>query len=123
MLIGAGRGTAKCPTIIVTLQGRVVGQPSGRHHVVITMSPEPNRAFGPVPIVEGRFSAKVPFDTTESAGRVSHDCSRRPAVVTLSLYEGERALDQVRFTIDRDFSRTDEGDYVMASDVTLHISR
>src|SRR6266508_1685410 len=118
LLAGNCRAMAKCPAVFVEVHGRASEDVPGSH-VSIQVSPSPNQLTEPVAIEGGRFTARIAFDTTKSGGRFSHDCSRTPEVVTVSLVVEQRELDRVRLEIGRDFRRTDSGDYTLLTDVTL----
>ncbi len=122
-LVACGSARAKCPLIYVDLEGVVRGAVSGDDQVVVELSPDPNASAHPIAFEEGYFKAKIAFDTTRSGGRFHHNCSRRPASVTVILLSNAEELDRTRLAIEDDFIRGEEGDYSLSSPLELHKDR
>lgn len=109
--------------VYISLEGEVEGIVGAEDEIIVVVSPDPNATANPVVLKGEDFKGKVAFDTTRSGGRFHHNCSRRPANVTILLLSNKEELDRVKLSIEDDFFRDEEGDYRLSSPLGLSKAR
>src|SRR5215472_1475581 len=103
---------AKCGNGAISVDGVIVGPASGAR-VVLKVSPDPNWEPQPQASIatDGKFTAIVYFDRTQSEGNTRDNCSRQPKEVSVELQRGAQVVDRISLIVRRDFARTNKHDY------------
>jgi hypothetical protein len=73
--------------------------------------PHPNADQDSVSIEGDEFHAALRFDSTRAAGRLGHDCSRRPETVIIRLLRADREVGVISLDVEQHFVRDERGEY------------
>jgi len=120
----------KCPYIFIDIEGYVDGDSRDRHSVFVEIMPKTHPylrdvkyEFSGAVADDGYFQVEAYFQTLRSASRVSHDCSRRPEAVRLTLYQNGAAGRSEELSFDTQFIEYKAGHYKLKSPVMFSASR
>lgn len=118
---------AKCPWALIRLNGEVNGKASANlrldFEVESTTPGDSHRKIRQESTIrDSHFDATLYFDTLTSVKDGQHFCSRKPRTVTVSLVEAEQTISRKVLDVEKDFRRTDEGDYEVVQPLVLHIA-
>ena len=114
---------AKCISLRLSLRGQIEGVASGDKVIVEVASATEGDSHTHVrqeTLIKGSaFQVLAWFNTTSNVVS-TETCDRKPHLVEVKLMGEAQVLDRVALTVERDFRRTSEGDYVLKNPITLH---
>ena len=123
LIVGAQRGSAKCMSLEIILDGEIAGPTKG-----LTVRVEvPSKTKGdPVTDVSQTYSSAGAhfhvvawFNTTSNVIR-KETCDRKPWHVIVKLMNGEQVLDQQILPIETAFRKGKDGSFNLIEPVILH---